>query len=66
MSHDFERERAVTPCVNELPAGRPAQGNAAEDEGPGIEAQLLSAELALLTNEMNSSQLPEATATDSD
>lgn len=27
MSRDFKREAAVTPSVNELPAGRPAQGN---------------------------------------
>jgi hypothetical protein len=66
MSRDFEREAAVTPCVNELAARRPAQGNAAEDEGPGIEAQVLPAELALLANEVNSFQLREAAARDSD
>ena len=48
MSRDFEREAAVTPCLNELVARRSAQGNAAEDEGPGIETQVLPAELALL------------------
>jgi hypothetical protein len=65
MSRDFEREPAVTPSVNDLAVGRPAQGNAAEDEGPGIEAQVLPAELALLANEM-SFQLPEAAPGDSD
>ena len=66
MSRDFEREAAVTPCVNELAAGRPAQGNAAEDEGPGIETQVLPAELALLADEMDSFELLEAAASDSD
>jgi len=66
MSRDFEREAAVTPCVNELAARRPAQGDAAEDEGPGIEAQVLPAELALLADEMDSFELLEAAARDSD
>ena len=62
MSGDFERKSAVTPCVNELAARRPAQGNAAEDEGPGIETQVLPAELALLADEMDSFELLEAAA----
>ena len=66
MSRDFEREAAVTPCVNELAAQRSAQGNAAEDEGPGIKTQFLPAELALLADEMDGFELPEATASDSD
>jgi hypothetical protein len=66
MSRDFEREAAVTPCVNELAARRPAQGDAAEDEGPGIEAQFLPAELALLANEVNGFQLRKAAPGDSD
>jgi hypothetical protein len=66
MSRDFKREATVTPCVNELAARRPAQGNAAEDEGPGIETQVLPAELALLADEMDSFELLEAAASDSD
>jgi len=66
MSRDFEREAAVTSSVNELAARRPAQGNAAEDEGPGIETQVLPAELALLTDEMDRLELFEAAASDSD
>jgi hypothetical protein len=66
MSRDFEREAAVTPCVNELAARRPAQGNAAEDEGPGIETQVLPAELALLADEMDSFELLEAAPRDFD
>ena len=66
MSGDFERKSAVTPCVNELAARRPAQGNAAEDEGPGIETQVLSAELAVLADEMDGFELLEAAASDPD
>ena len=66
MSRDFKREATVTPCVNELAARRPAQGNAAEDEGPGIEAKVLPAELALLANEVNSFELREAAPRHSD
>jgi hypothetical protein len=60
VSSDFEREPAVTPSVNELAAGRPAQGNAAENERPGIKAQVLSAELALLANEMDGLEFLES------
>jgi len=66
MSRDFEREAAVTPSVNELAARRPAQGNAAEDEGAGVETQVLPAELALLANEVNGFQLRKAAPGDSD
>jgi len=66
MSRDVEREAAVTVSVNELAATRPAQGNAAEDEGPGIETQVLPAELALLADEMDSFELSEAAASESD
>ena len=64
MSRDFEREAPVVPSVNELAARRPAQGNAAEDEGSGIEAQILPAERALLANEVDGFELFEATAAD--
>jgi hypothetical protein len=66
MRRDFEKESAITPSVNESSARRSAQGNAAEDEGPGIKAQVLPAELALLANEVNSFQLLEAAPGDSD
>jgi len=60
VSSDFEREPAVTPSVNELAAGRPPQRNAAENEGPGIKAQVLSAELALLADEMDGLEFLES------
>jgi len=60
MSRDFKREAAVTPSVNELAAGRPPQRNAAENEGPGIKAQVLSAELALLADEMDGLEFLES------
>jgi hypothetical protein len=65
VSSDFEREAAVAPSVNELSVGRPTQGNAAEDEGSGIETQLLPAEFALLADEVDGFELLEATAADS-
>jgi hypothetical protein len=66
MSRDFEREAAVTSSVNELAAVRPAQGNAAEAEEPGIETQVLPAGLALLADEVDGFELPEAAASDPD
>ena len=65
MSSDFEREAAVAPSVNELAARRSAQWNAAEDEGPGIEAEILPAELALLAIEVDGFELLEATGANS-
>ena len=62
---EIPAEAAVAPSVNEFAAGRSAQGNAAEDEGPGIEAQVLPAELALLANEVDGFELLEATDADS-
>jgi hypothetical protein len=65
MSRDFKTEAAVTPSVNELPAWRPTQRNAAEDKGTRIKPQCLSAGLALLADKLDRVELLQATLVNS-
>jgi hypothetical protein len=60
MGGDFQEEIAVAPRVDELVFGWLAQGEAAEYEGPGIVADLLSATLSLFPDQLNGLQLLES------
>ena len=60
MAGDVEKESAVASRMNQLGRGRPAERNAAENEGSGIVGELLLAVLAFLPDEGNSFELPES------
>jgi hypothetical protein len=51
VTGDIEKESAVAAGMSELGTGRAAKRNAAQDEGPDIEGELLIAILPLLANE---------------
>jgi len=51
VSGDVEKESAVTSRMNQLGAGRPAERNAAENEGSGMVGKLLLALLPFLADE---------------
>ena len=60
MGGDFEKEPSVMPGIYELVARRPPQRNAAEHEGSSVVAKVLSAQLALLSYEVDRFDLLEA------
>jgi len=66
MGGNLQKEPAVPSSMNQLVGRRPPQGDTAEDEGSGAKTQVLPAELALLADEMDSLELLEAAASDSD
>ncbi len=59
MGCDFEKKAAVVASVRELFTGRAAQRNTTKHEGPGVEAKLLVAGIALLADKLDGFDLLE-------
>jgi len=57
MTGNFEKEFAVPPEIGKLVPGRSPQGDAAEDERPGIVGQRLGTIFTLLMDETDRLQL---------
>jgi hypothetical protein len=57
VPRDLEEELAVLSCVQQLPFGRSANWQTRGHEGPGVEGQILSLLLALLSDKLDSFEL---------